>query len=146
MNKYLTLIFTLFLAVACSSVPTTEHQLYDLYSEYLSKANADNLFEIVPSYFSVSLLNKGDLKDPHQKSFFLFENSIANEINHYETVRNGVGWLTINGTDQANHAVVFSLEYISSGEAWLINEIHVIYGEDIPMTQATCPNEYGALN
>ncbi|BFM09524.1 hypothetical protein [Halioxenophilus aromaticivorans] len=146
MSKFLVLTSALLLILSCTSAQTTEPQFYDLYKEYRTKANAGNLDTLLPAYFTKALLSKGDLTDQFQRSFFLFENSLAQETSHFEVVKSGVGCLTVNGYDTANRPVVFSLEYVSSNEAWLINEMHVIYSEDQPMTKAICPDEYGALD
>ena len=146
MSNFLILTSALLLILSCSCAQTTEPQFYDLYTEYKTKANAGNLDKLLPAYFTESLLSKGDLTDQFQRSFFLFENTLIKETSHFEVVKSGVGCLTVNGYDTANRPVVFSLEYVSSNEAWLINEMHVIYSEDQPMTEAICPDEYGALD
>ncbi len=63
---------------------------------------------------------------------------------HYEEIQSPNGCLTINGYDEENAPLIFSLKYISNEGGWLIDKIHIVFIENKNdfSKEAKCPDSY----
>jgi hypothetical protein len=138
---YLALIFYV---SGCATTLPNSSRLYGEFSRYESTASEDNIFEVAEMFFSTSLLGKDYRSNPDAAGQLLFKNYMAVTQSHYEKVIQGDGCLTINGYDEDNAPLIFSLKYIPNEGHWLIDGIHVVYIENTNdfASSAKCPSEY----
>ena len=137
------LVLATFLA-GCVAPGSAVETIYSSYRAYKEASNQQNIIEIAPSFFGSNLLGDDYRSDPYVADFLLFKQSMSREVSHYEKALAHRGCLTINGYNENNELVIFSLEYSLLGDKWLISTIHIIYDEKQPFDRALCPDEYGA--
>jgi len=140
------IIFSLTLSLlimSCSNVHNSS-ELYREYSRYNKSASKSNIIEVASNFFSPNLLGTNYRSNPDAVSQLLFKNYMANVGNHHEKKNVHDGCLTINGYDEENAPLIFSLKYISLDGRWLIDNIHVVFveNENEFSSSAKCPSEY----
>lgn len=128
------------LIIGCS----TSQPLYDSYSDYSEKTHNSNIIELAPQYFSDNILEEGYETLSYMPDFLLFKKSMKQQHSHFEKSKNQKGCLVVNGFNDKNEKVIFSLEYVKPSEKWLINFIAAIYDEKEFSKKALCPNEFAA--
>jgi len=118
--------------------------LYQVFSRYENTASKDNIIEVANMFFSPALLGKDYESNPDVVNQLLFKNYMVNTRSHYERINGQEGCLTINGYDEENSPLIFSLKYISNNSHWLIDKIHVVFVENEKgfANSAKCPSEY----
>lgn len=136
------LLFAL-LITSCATVHNSS-VLYREYSQYENGANKNNIIEVAHKFFSPSLLGKSYQTNPDAISQLLFKNYMVNTDSHHEKINGLEGCLTINGYDEENSPLIFSLKYISRKDHWLIDNIHIVFIESEKdfSSSAKCPSEY----
>lgn len=136
------LVFALFIT-GCATVHDPS-LLYGEYSHYENGVNKNNIIEVASNFFSPSLLGNEYQTDPDATSQLLFKNYMVSTDSHYESANDLEGCLTINGYDEENFPLIFSLKYISRKGHWLIDNIHVVFVESKEdfSSSAKCPSEY----
>ena len=142
-NVLFCLILALFIA-SCATLPNPPSVLYQEFSQYENSTNRDNIIEVASNFFSPSLLGKNYQANPDALSQLLFKNYMASTESHFEKIDEQEGCLTINGYDEENYPLIFSLKYISHNNHWLIDKIHVVFVENkIDFSdRAKCPSDY----
>jgi hypothetical protein len=144
MNKLIFgLIFALFVS-SCTTMQNSTSVLYHKYSQYKKNASKENISELARDFFSQALLDKDYRTNRDAINQLLFKNNMVTEDSHYEMINGQNGCLAINGYDQKNAPLIFSLKYISSNSRWLIDKIHVVFIDDVNdfADSAKCPSEY----
>lgn len=118
--------------------------LYENFVEYQKAVNTNNIIDVADNFFSSSLLGETYSSNPRARTQLLFKDQMKNIESHHEKIKNGEGCLTINGYDEENLPIVFSLKYIFINDQWLIDGIHIIFIEhkDDFYTNVTCPDEH----
>jgi len=136
-------IAILFIA-SCATTHKAPSILFQTYSKYKESTNENNIKEIANIYFSQSLLGKNYLTNPDATSQLLFKDYMITIVNHYEQIKFQNGCLTINGYDEENAPLIFSLKYILKNGNWLIDKIHVVFIESKNdfSQEAKCPKSY----
>ena len=143
--KHILLSFIAVLFVAsCATTNNNLSVLFQAYSNYRESAHKDNIREVATNYFSQSLLGESYQTNPDAISQLLFKDYMATTDSYYEKIKASNGCLTINGYDEENAPLIFSLKYILNNERWLISEIHVVFIESTSdfSKGARCPGEY----
>lgn len=142
-NILMSFVAALFIA-SCATTNNSSSVLFQAYSQYKESTNKNNIREVADNYFSQSLLGESYLTNPDATSQLLFKNYMVTADSHYERVNSPNGCLTINGYDEENAPLIFSLKYISNNGHWLISEIHVVFIESTYdfSKDAKCPGEY----
>lgn len=137
------LIFSLFIT-SCATLNNSQSVLYKEFTKYESSANKNNIIEVASNFFSPSLLGSNFQDNPDAASQLLFKNYMLNTDGHFEKINKQEGCLTINGYDEENLPLIFSLKYISNNNQWLIDEIHVVFVENKSdfSSSAKCPSDY----
>lgn len=137
------LAFSLFFS-GCATIDNASSVLYQEYSQYERSANKNNIIEVGGNFFTPSLLGKNYQTNPDATNQLLFKNNMVSTDSHYEKISEQEGCLTINGYDEENAPLIFSLKYISTSGRWLIDKIHVVFVENVKgfVNSAKCPNEY----
>lgn len=140
----LLIFFSVLFIAACATTHNGSSVLFQEYSKYKESTSIDNINEVADKYFSQSLLGEGYLTNPDATNQLLFKNYMTTIDGYYEKVNSLDGCLTINGHDEENAPLIFSLKYILNDGRWLINEIHVVFIEsaDDFRKDAKCPSEY----
>ncbi len=141
------ILLNLLLIVTITGCATVDSHTSALFSEFLryeEGTNKSNIIEIADRYFSPSLLGESYKINFEVESQLLFKEYMAAIDGHYESVSGKEGCLIINGYDEDESPVVFSLKYISDNGHWLIDEIHIVYVEtDKAFSDvAICPSDY----
>ncbi len=128
----------------CTTTTNNNSVLQNEYSQYREYANRDNIIEVADDYFTPSLLGDTYKNDPDAARQLLFKDYMASTNSYYEKKTTGAGCLTVNGYDEDNLPLVFSIRYISNDDRWLIDEIHVVFVENEKdfSGSAKCPSEY----
>lgn len=142
-NIPLALVLTLFIS-SCAMTHGASSTLYQEYSQYRDNTNKSNIVKLARYFFSPSLLGSNYQISPDASSQLLFKNYMIITDSHYERANEHQGCLTVNGYDEENSPLTFSLKYISNDSRWLIDDIHVAYvknAKDFAST-ARCPSEY----
>lgn len=142
-NKIFCLILSLFIT-SCAILSNSQSVLYKEYTKYENGANRNNIIEVAINFFSPSLLGNNYQDNPDAASQLLFKNYMLNTDSHFEKINNQEGCLTINGYDEENSPLIFSLKYVSNNNQWLIDEIHVVFVENESdfSSSARCPSDY----
>lgn len=137
------LALALFLT-SCVSFQDSPSVLYQEFSEYENSANKNNIIEVASNFFSPYLLGDSYRDNPDAASQLLFKNYMVNTDSHYEKIDDQEGCLTINGYDEENSPLIFSLKYVSGDNRWLIDKIHVVFVQNKSEFSigAKCPSEY----
>jgi len=143
-NTLISFIAILFLA-GCVSTLRTQPVLFQTYSQYKESTNKNNIKVVAKDYFSQSLLGEKYLANPDSTKQLLFKNYMVTIANHFERVNIKYGCLSINGYDEENAPLIFSLKYMLTNGQWLIDKIHVVFIENKKdfSTNAKCPESYG---
>ncbi len=137
-------LLLLILLTGCSTLEHSAEPLYKQYSQYKKTTNRENILLVAPNYFSENILENDYATQPYITDFLLFKDSMEKEKSYHEKINGNKGCLTINGYNDKQELVIFSLEYVRSTENWLINFIATIYDEKEPAKTAFCPNEYAS--
>lgn len=137
------LVFSPFIT-SCASLRNSTPELYQEFSQYEVSANENNIIELAGNFFSSSLLGDNYQDNPDAVSQLLFKNYMLITDGHFEKINKQEGCLTINGYDEENLPLIFSLKYISKNNQWLIDEIHVVFIENESdfSSSAKCPIDY----
>lgn len=128
------------LIVGCS----TSQPLKNAYSDYSTKANENNILELAPEFFSANILEEDYKALSYMPEFLLFKNAMKKHHSAFEKNDTKKGCLIVNGFNDKNEKVIFSLEYVKPSEKWLINFIAAIYDEKDFSEKALCPDEFAA--
>ena len=144
MKNILLSFFTVLFIAGCATTNNGSSVLFQAYSQYKESTNKNNINEVADKYFSQSLLGEGYLTNPDAISQLLFKNYMVTTDGYYEKINSLDGCLTINGYDEENAPLIFSLKYILKNGHWLISEIHVVFIENTDdfSKDAKCPSEY----
>lgn len=136
-------ILILFLT-GCVSMQASSSVLYQEYSKYQNSVNKNNVVEVAGNFFSPSLLGEDYRVNLGAVSQLLFKSYMVEEFSYHEKKNEQEGCLTINGYDEENAPLIFSLKYILNDGRWLIDNIHVVFVEHVKdfADSAKCPNEY----
>ena len=142
-NVLLFLILALFIT-SCATLHNSSSVLYQKYLQYESTANKNNIIEVASNFFSPSLLGKNYRSNPDAVSQLLFKNYMVNTDSYFEKISEQEGCLTINGYDEDNFPLIFSLKYALSNGNWLIDNIHVVFVESKSdfSNDVKCPSDY----
>ncbi|MEQ3694056.1 MAG: hypothetical protein ABNH16_03950 [Thalassolituus sp.] len=142
-NLFFCLVLSLFIT-SCATLRNSTPVLYLEFSQYEISANENNIIELAGNFFSSSLLGNNYQDNPDAASQLLFKNYMLNTDGHFEKINKQEGCLTINGYDEENSPLIFSLKYILSDNQWLIDEIHVVFVENKSdfSSSAKCPSDY----
>jgi len=142
-NILLSFIAALFIA-SCATTNNSSSVLFQAYSQYKESANKNNISEVATKHFSQSLLGKNHLTSSDAPSQLLFNSYMVSIDSYYEKTNVLDGCLSVNGYDEENAPLIFSLKYTLSNGRWLISEIHVVFIEsDNDFSKnAKCPSEY----
>lgn len=142
-NVLIGLVLALFMT-SCATVHNSSSVLYQEFSQYENVANKNNIIEVASNFFSHSLLGRDYQSNPDAASQLLFKSYMVNIDSHYEKMNEQEGCLTVNGYDEENSPLIFSLKYISSNGRWLIDKIHVLFVDNKKdfANSAKCPSEY----
>jgi hypothetical protein len=142
MNKYLFLIFLTLSITNCTTMQNSTSVLYDKYYQYDRIASKSNIIEVAEDFFSPSLLGKNYQTNQETINQLLFKNYMVVEDSHHEQINEQKGCLTINGYDEENTPLIFSLKYILKNSRWLIDRIHVVFIDDVSdfVNSAKCPS------
>ena len=136
------LLLTIFL-LACTST-REELSLYDVYSDYKSHANQDNILGSYTQYFSPSLTD-GEIPDESSIPFLLFKDKMSVERNHYaKMLGKDTGCLTIDGIDnETGDPIEFNIQYAFIDGTWYIasTNIRFLESSDEYSNAAKCPSE-----
>src|SRR5690554_1318680 len=118
--------------------------MYQEFSPHENTASRDSTAERASNFFNPSLLGKNYQVLSDALSQLLFKNYMASTESHFEKIDEQEGCLTINGYDEENYPLIFSLKYISNNNHWLIDKIHVVFVENkIDFSdRAKCPSDY----
>lgn len=142
-------IFCLVLAVFITSCASLHHPssiLYQEFSRYEDSVDERNVLDVANEFFTRSLLGSTYQSNPDAVGQLLFKDYMAKKHSHFEKIKNQEGCLTINGYDDQDAPLIFSLKYVSSNERWLIDKIHIVLIEDRSgfSKSAKCPSEYSS--
>lgn len=137
--KIIILIITV-LIIGCSA----SQPLSNAYSDYSTKANENNILELAPEFFSANILEEDYKTLSYMPEFLLFKNAMKKQHSAFEKNDTKEGCLIVNGFNDKNEKVIFSLEYVKPSEKWLINFIAAIYDEKSFSENALCPDEFAA--
>jgi hypothetical protein len=142
-NILLSCVVTLFIA-SCASISNNHSVLFQRYSQYKVSADKNNIINIASKYFSRSLLGNDYSKNLDASDQLLFKNYMTKIDSHFEKINVQSGCLTINGYDEENAPLIFSLKYVSDNGVWLISKIHVVFVKSTNSfsKSAKCPSEY----
>ena len=143
--RVLFFIIVSFFVTSCAHHVEKNNILHKEYNAYISALNTKN-YSLALDMFS--LRNVERFKNPsNTEEFTLFfpffsaaNTSIDNVVSHYQTIKNGVGCLTINGFDSSG-PLSLSFEFLREKEQWKFNYIYYIYHStesDFP-SSAFCP-------
>ncbi len=136
-------IIALFIT-SCATLRNSPPVLYQEFSQYKNDVNKNNIVEVASDFFSPSLLGSNYQDNLDTVNQLLFKNYMVSTDSHFEKINEQEGCLTINGYDEENSPLIFSLAYILSNNHWLIDKIHVIFVESKGdfSNSAKCPSEY----
>ncbi len=104
--------------------------LYQTYTDYSNQINAENVEQLAPVYFSSSMLPKS-FNDSTVTQQLLFKNMMAERLQHEEFVTGDTGCLAVAGQDSEQQPLQFNLAYRSENDKWLINQVHVVFLEQL---------------
>lgn len=127
MRSMVTVIAICFLVGCTATMPVS---LYQTYSDYSTRVNADNVVALAPEYFSASLLS-AELNDNSVKQQLLFKNLMAEPLQHAELVVGNSGCLAVVGKDSEQQPVQFNLGYRFEANKWLIDQVDVVFLEQL---------------
>ena len=140
--KFIVILLSL-LMVSCTFSHNDE-LLHSTYSHYESSMDKDNLPQLSLSFFSENLLAGLNLYDPEVSNQLLFKSYMPEQLESFETIKNSIGCLTINGLDDKGTPISFNIKFIYENEVWVIDDIGILF-IDSPSEfsqLAKCPSDY----
>lgn len=137
------LLFAVLFIISCATI-TPENVLYKQFTAYSLEANEDNINTIYSRYISSDLLSGEKTISSDASRQLLFKDYMKRYFNHFERIQGGQGCLTINGYDSENMPLTFNIEYAMENKKWLIEEIDILFVNDVTEFSETakCPREY----
>ncbi|KKO44732.1 hypothetical protein WG68_14415 [Arsukibacterium ikkense] len=126
--KYIVSVAAILALLGCAA--TKPVSLYQTYTDYSSQINAENVEQLAPAYFSSSLLPKS-FNDSSVTQQLLFKNMMAEQLQHAELITGNTGCLALAGQDSEQQPLQFNLAYRSENDKWLINQVHVVFLEQL---------------
>lgn len=140
--RYILLLAALFVVSCVTTKPPDV--LYTQFTAYSLEANENNINTIYSRYFSPDLLSVEKAISPDVSRQLLFKDYMTRYFNHFENINGGHGCLTINGYDSENMPLTFNIEYTMENTKWLIEEIDILFVNDVTEFSETakCPREY----
>ena len=142
-NIFISLVLILF-SSSCSFANNSQSStLYSTFLKYENTVNEINIIEVAADFFSSEILKRSGEDDSYTEQL-LFKAYMTTKDSHFEKVNTEQGCLTINGYDEDNAPIIFSLKYIPNNESWLIDEIHIAYfdSEKDFTKSAKCPTDF----
>lgn len=133
--RYLAFIFFSLLLLACSQVSQDEslYGRYELYREQAVKMQVSVVMELLSSDLQQKYKSSDESEFPILTSFYSVLHSTKD---HYQSINNAKGCLTVNGFDEANSPVSLRMEYHFERNDWYLSYVEIFYLDTV--------NEFGA--
>jgi ABC-type transport system involved in multi-copper enzyme maturation permease subunit len=144
MKKLILGFFVAVFVFGCAATNNNESKLFNSYSEYKNLTNKNNISQVATQYFSKTLLRGNYQTNPDAASQLLFHDYMLTIDSHIEKTDGLNGCMIINGFDEEQTPIIFSLEYIMNNKKWLISEIHVVFVASFNdfKKEVKCPGEF----
>lgn len=131
--KYIVSAAAVLVLTGCAA--TKPVSLYQTYTDYSNQMNSENAQQLAPAYFSPNLLPES-FADTSVTQQLLFKNMMAKPLQHKELVTGNTGCLAVVGQDNEQQPLQFSLAYRAENNSWLIEQIHVVFLEQLTELKA----------
>ncbi len=124
-------------------MPDDTEYLYSSFESYKTAVDDGSIAEKFADFFAPKLVGDADVESSSIQSQFSFAQYMHTELGHYQKVTGELGCLTVNGMTSEQSLVAFHIQYESTNNHWLMNDIDVSLMESVDelKEQALCPDE-----
>lgn len=130
--RYIVSAAALLALIGCAA--TKPVSLYQTYTDYSNQMNAENVEQLAPVYFSSNLLPQS-FNDASVTQQLLFKNMMAEPLQHQELIIGNSGCVAVVGQDKEQQPLQFNLAYRAENDSWLIDQVHVVFLEQLTELQ-----------
>ena len=127
----------------CSTLTTNETNLFEKYQGLSEEISNGSVLKNRSTYFSKYYLS--EVTESDEKSHFVLKmpGQLKTPTSHFQSFKNGIGCLTVNGKDSEGYPVSIFIEYTSENSDWLVNYMYLNMIEDESSfeSKAVCPRE-----
>jgi len=149
MKKIALLTVAGLLVGACAS-PAEKHDQHALYAQYTHYVSILAKHQYNEAIDALSDRNIADLTTEAGRSAFQSHFPVVSTINEvlsretgaFETIKAGIGCLTVTGFDESNEPTSMNIEYVYEHGSWKLDYVQVVYHETLAQqpSGAMCPS------